>query len=122
MIVNMYVITWIYNTLYAHKALVANPNRFVHLYMFLRSSKTVVSWVFNKTEHECPNCHNKFTVRAPQEPETSQRSEGYSLLRGEEYLDGDAVEYSDLRTSEDQAGGAASGADQEPKGNVLVKV
>jgi hypothetical protein len=40
--------------------------------------------------HECPNCHNNFTVGAPQIKETSKSGERYSLLRGEDYLDTDA--------------------------------
>lgn len=52
--------------------------------------------------HECPNCHNNFIVGAPQVQQVSKGPEGYSLLRGETYLDDDAVPYMDARESEEQ--------------------
>ena len=55
--------------------------------------------------HRCPNCHNSFTTSEARVPETTQGGEGYSLLRGEDYLDvdADAVHYTDAlaRASEE---------------------
>jgi hypothetical protein len=68
------------------------------MYAFGRNIGYVCTALFNKTEHKCPNCHSRFTVESHQVQENSKRGEGYSLLRGEEYLDEDAVAYVDART------------------------
>lgn len=56
--------------------------------------------------HQCPNCHSTFTTNESRVRETTQGGEGYSLLRGEEYLDvdADAEHYTDasVRASEEQ--------------------
>jgi hypothetical protein len=74
------------------------------MYAFGRNIRYVCTALFNKTEHKCPNCHSTFTVDSPKVQETGKRGEGYSLLRGEEYLDEDPAAAVDARTSEDQAG------------------
>lgn len=80
-----------------------------------------MSWVVSTTEHECPNCHSKYTTPPPKLPETMQRGEGYSLLRGEDYLDGDAVPYVEARNSEEEIG-VESNADVEDKGKGSIKI
>lgn len=73
-------------------------------------------------EHECPNCHNKFKTRAaPEAQDIIRPGQNYSLLRGEVYLDADAVPYTDARDSEDQIGVEGS-ADVEDKAKGAVKV
>jgi hypothetical protein len=88
----------------------ADCPRFVHFYIVVTRGTFITQWLFKQKEHQCPNCHSKFVPAAPQTQQTTAKGgEGYSLLRGEEYLDGDACEYTDLRTSEDQlhvAGGS----------------
>lgn len=71
--------------------------------------------------HECPNCHNNFIVGAPQMQKAGKGGEGYSLLRGEEYLDADATPYVDARDSEEQIRpeGEISG---ESKGKAIIDV
>jgi hypothetical protein len=79
--------------------------------------KYVCAQLFSKTQHECPNCHNKFIPRAqPQVEEVSKGGERYSLLRGEDYLDEDAVAYVDGRISEEQVGPKGAGDLEEGKG------
>jgi hypothetical protein len=81
----------------------ADCPRFVHFYIVVTRGTFITQWLFKQKEHQCPNCHSKFVPAAPQTQQpTAKGGEGYSLLRGEEYLDGDACEYTDLRTSEDQ--------------------
>jgi hypothetical protein len=74
--------------------------------------------LFNRTEHECPNCRSKFLVATPEVQETIKSGERYSLLRGEDYLDEDAVAYNDARTSEEQVG-VTGAADEENQ--VIIK-
>jgi hypothetical protein len=75
--------------------------------------------------HECPNCHNNFTVGAPQVKETSKSGERYSLLRGEEYLDADAdaEQYigESARSSEEQLRPECDNKD-EGKGKSIIDV
>lgn len=74
-------------------------------------------------EHECPNCRSKFTQSsAAQVQETSNGGERYSLLRGEEYLDGDAIEYDAARASEETSVGVEGDADIEEKGKGTIKL
>lgn len=72
-------------------------NMFVHGYIFACNVRSVVALFAAPQVHECPNCHSSFTTRTPQVQETKQSGEGYSLLRGEDYLDvdGDAEHYTD---------------------------
>lgn len=53
--------------------------------------------------HKCPHCNSKSIVATPQVKQTSKGGSGYSLLRGEDYLDADADAelYTDGRPSED---------------------
>jgi hypothetical protein len=93
------------------------------MYSFLMNLKYVSAQLFSKTEHECPNCHNKYVVRAqPQVKEVSKGGERYSLLRGEDYLDEDAVAYVDGRTSEEQVGPEGAGDLEEGKGKGQIKL
>ena len=71
--------------------------------------------------HECPNCRNNFIVGAPQVQQTSNSPEGYSLLRGETYLDEDAVPYADARNSEEQVR-PESETKGEGKGKTIIDV
>ncbi|KAH7406770.1 hypothetical protein DE146DRAFT_404508 [Phaeosphaeria sp. MPI-PUGE-AT-0046c] len=78
-------------------------NMLFHIYIFMRSVPymNIFKTLFRKTEHECPNCQTRFVADSPQTSETSKESERYSLLRGEQYLDEDAVPYVDSRPSEE---------------------
>jgi hypothetical protein len=52
----------------------------------------------------CPNCQTSLPgspVTTQVNRETATKDEGYSLLRGEDYLDEDAVAYRDARESAD---------------------
>jgi hypothetical protein len=84
--------------------------------------KYVCTQLFSKTEHQCPNCHNKFITSAPQIQEVGKGGERYSLLRGEDYLDEDAVAYVDSRTSEEQVGPEGAGDIEENKGKGAIKL
>lgn len=90
----------------------ANATRFIHIYFLLKS----VPWkkAFSKLNinskpscQQCPNCQAKF-ISSGTQPTTKK---GYSLLRGEEYLDveADPVQY---RDSEDFLGEGAERAEQ----------
>ena len=79
--------------------------RLVHGLMFSIAPSTLA--MFGAAQvHRCPNCHSSFTTTESRVQETTQGGEGYSLLRGEEYLDvdADAEHYTDIhtRTSEEQ--------------------
>jgi hypothetical protein len=80
---------------------------------------------FSPQVHECPNCHNNFTVGAPQIKETSKIGERYSLLRGEDYLDADAdaEQYvgESARSSEEQLRPECDTKD-EGKGKSIIDV
>jgi hypothetical protein len=97
-------------------------NMFFHLYSFLWNVKYVCNALFNKVEHECPNCRSRFTVDEPQVQQSSKGGEGYSLLRGEEYLDEDSVAYVDARASEEQVGAAGTADVEEDKGKGAIKL
>jgi hypothetical protein len=99
-------------------------HRCVHLYLVVCNARLVWSWISStasRTEHECPNCHSKLTAARPQVQEVSQGPERYSLLRGEDYLDEDAVAYTEARDSEEQVG-LQGGADVEDKGKGAIKI
>ncbi|EUC29577.1 hypothetical protein COCCADRAFT_106142 [Bipolaris zeicola 26-R-13] len=72
-------------------------NMLIHGYIFALNARSVASLFMAAQVHKCPNCHSSFTARAPQVEERKQSGEGYSLLRGEDYLDvdADAVHYTD---------------------------
>lgn len=104
-------------------------NMLFHFYIFLRSIPymNIFKALFKKTEHECPNCQTRFVADTPEAPrhvsETSKESEGYSLLRGEQYLDEDAVPYVDSRPSEESLHVRDSPADiEEGKGKGAIKL
>jgi hypothetical protein len=96
--------------------------RFFHLYSFLWNVKYVCNALFSKVEHECPNCRSRFTVDEPQVQQSSKGGEGYSLLRGEEYLDEDSVAYVDARASDEQVGAAGTADVEEDKGKGAIKL
>jgi hypothetical protein len=99
----------------------ANCYRLFHIYAFLYNVKFVCSMLFNRTEHECPNCRSKFLVATPEVQETIKSGERYSLLRGEDYLDEDAVAYNDARTSEEQVGVTGAADEENAKGKGAIK-
>ena len=78
--------------------------------------------------HECPNCHNNFTVGgAPKVQETSKSGERYSLLRGEDYLDADAdaeayIDASARPSEETMRPEGDETDDVESKGKVIIEV
>jgi hypothetical protein len=91
----------------------------------LWNAKYFFNTLFSKVEHECPNCRSKFVpglVGAPQVQETTKGGEGYSLLRGEDYLDEDATAYVDARVSEEQVGVASTADVEEDKGKGAIKL
>jgi len=83
---------------------------------------SVCGALFDKTEHECPNCRSRFIAEVPEAQQTSKGCERYSLLRGEDYLDEDAVAYVDARASEDQVGVTAAADMEEDKGRGAIKL
>ncbi|KAH6644626.1 hypothetical protein C7974DRAFT_408293 [Boeremia exigua] len=92
-------------------------NMFLHIYFTVNDLpwKTIFSSVGLKrkpTCQQCPNCQAKFV---PHTTETT--SKGYSLLRGEDYLDveADPIQY---RDSEDFLGEGAERAEQPEAGAV----
>ncbi|KAH8728110.1 hypothetical protein GQ44DRAFT_769631 [Phaeosphaeriaceae sp. PMI808] len=94
-------------------------NMVAHGYIFMLNAKSISSWMFSEAEHECPNCRSKFTAAPEVAQTTSKSGEIYSLLRGEDHLDDDAMPYTDERTSEDQIG-VAGNADIGDKGKDRV--
>jgi len=98
-------------------------NMFIHLYFFLINARQVWSWISESSAQECPHCHGIINEAPSRGQETVQRDEGYSLLRGEGYLDADAdaVAYSDGRPSEDQIG-MQDNDDTETKGKGAIKI
>jgi hypothetical protein len=96
----------------------------VHFYILVSSGTFITLWLFKQKEQECPNCRSKFVPAAPQTQQIAAKGgEGYSLLRGEEYLDGDACEYTDMRTSEDELRVAGGGEEVETgKGKGAIKI
>jgi hypothetical protein len=82
------------------------------MYISTMDARLLWSWIFKATEHKCPNCHRSFTAIAPEVQQTSNAGERYSLLRGEDYLDGDALVYNDARDEENLVGLESAGADQ----------
>lgn len=90
---------------------VANDVRFIHFYFLLNDlpyRKFFAKLAIRQTScQQCPNCQAQIISRAP---ETTTKK-GYSLLRGEDYLDVEAgpIEY---RDSEDFLGEGAERAEQ----------
>jgi hypothetical protein len=56
------------------------------------------SW-FNSSTIQCSNCQATINAGVSQEVRQASKGEGYSLLRGDDYLDEDAVTYKDTRES-----------------------
>ncbi|KAL1800638.1 hypothetical protein ACET3X_000980 [Alternaria dauci] len=100
-------------------------NMFVHFYFFALKARSMLSSFAAPEVHECPNCHNNFTVGAQQTRETNKGGERYSLLRGEDYLDtdADAEPYIDAsaRPSEEQLRPECDVKD-EGKGKAMIDV
>jgi hypothetical protein len=100
--------------------------RFVHFYIFAYNARAIFSSFANPQVHECPNCHNNFTIgSAPKAQEASKSGERYSLLRGEDYLDADAdaEAYIDAsaRPSEETMRPEGHG-EEESKGKMIIEV
>jgi hypothetical protein len=70
--------------------ILAYVDRLIHFYIFAYNARSIWSSYAGPQIHECPNCHNNFTVGAPKIQEITKSGELYSLLRGEDYLDADA--------------------------------
>lgn len=93
-----------------------------HIYAFLWNAKYVCTVLCDRAEHECPNCRSKFLAATPEVQETRNGGERYSLLRGEDYLDEDAVAYNDARTSEEQVGVTGAADTEEVQGKGAIKL
>lgn len=78
--------------------------------------------LFESVEHECPNCHSKFPKDTRQVYDNSKGEARYSLLRGEDYLDEDAVAYVDAGTSEEQVGVTSAANVKDDKGKETTKL
>jgi hypothetical protein len=78
-------------------------DRILHAYVVLRYVVvTLPTWPLkSKSTVRCANCKATVHSGVPQEVRQASKAEGYSLLRGEDYLDEDAVQYKDARDSED---------------------
>ncbi|CAO2652638.1 Nn.00g009210.m01.CDS01 [Neocucurbitaria sp. VM-36] len=96
-------------------------NMFVHFYFFIYNAQSVWLALSSSEMHECPNCRNNFIVGAPQVQQTSNGPEGYSLLRGEAYLDEDAVPYAEARASGEQISPESENKG-EGKGKAIIDV
>ncbi|KAF1844419.1 uncharacterized protein K460DRAFT_397520 [Cucurbitaria berberidis CBS 394.84] len=77
-------------------------NMIIHFYCFVYNARSAWVAFSNRKTHECPNCHQNFVSGPPQVRQTAQDPSEYSLLRGETYLDENAVPYSNARSSDDQ--------------------
>jgi hypothetical protein len=78
--------------------------------------------LFGRAGHECPNCHSKINTETIKVAKNGKESEGYSLLRGEDYLDEDAVAYTEARASEEQVGVQGAADIEEVKGKGTIKL
>jgi hypothetical protein len=61
-------------------------------------------------------------VEPPRAEQISNGGAGYSLLRGEDYLDEDATAYNDARTSEEQVGVEGAADVEGPEGKGAIKL
>lgn len=96
----------------------ANMSRFIHGYFSLngipvkKTFSNIFSFSRSNSCQQCPNCQAKFIPDKVQ----AKTKKGYSLLRGEDYLDveADPIQY---RDSEDFLGEGAESAEQpeQPK-------
>ncbi|KAL6703944.1 hypothetical protein ACN47E_008882 [Coniothyrium glycines] len=99
-------------------------NLCVHLLLFVYNVSLVWKACRATGMHECPNCHSNFMAGAPKMQQTNEsRGVTYSLLRGEEYLDGDqdAVVYVDGRDSEEDVRPEVPNKD-DVKGKAVIDV
>lgn len=73
--------------------------------------------------NECPHCRSNYKFPTLQARTTAQNGTGYSLTRGELYLDADAdaVPYADARPSEDMIRPEAEDK-TEVKGKAIAEV
>jgi hypothetical protein len=97
----------------------ADLERFVHFYIFAYNARAIFSSFANPQVHECPNCHNNFTIgSAPKAQETSKSGERYSLDANadvEAYIDASA------RPSEETIRPEGHG-EEENKGKMIIEV
>jgi hypothetical protein len=131
MIVNMYVLfpSFSSSLCLGRLGMVANKNRLTHAYIFAHNARAIFSSFADPQVHECPNCHNNFTIGgAPKVQETTATSgERYSLLRGEDYLDADAdaEAYNDASTrpsAETMRPDGDEGENKEGQGKTILDV
>lgn len=88
--------------LYSYMTAPMIVNMALHALIVLRRGWSMLPVLFSKSTSagtQCPNCHG--TIRPGISQQVRQAVSGYSLLRGEDYLDEDAVQYKDARDSED---------------------
>ncbi|KAI8932592.1 hypothetical protein NX059_010096 [Plenodomus lindquistii] len=78
-------------------------NMLIHFYIFIYNAQSVWSSLATIRMRQCPHCHGSYIVVDPHIKQAGKGLAGYSLLRGEDYLDADAdpVNYTDARPSED---------------------
>lgn len=70
----------------------ANVLRVLHVYLAIANFRGLCEFFRSFSLHDCPRCHGKIVYNGP-DMMVRKSGEGYSLLRGEDYLDDDAVEY-----------------------------
>lgn len=101
--------------------IIANPERLVHAFFVLYNLQWLWSRFVGTRVHQCPNCHNNFIVGQPEASKPSQKKEGYSLLRGEVYLEEEEepVPYTDMRSMEV---GQAAAPKEDSKGKDILSV
>jgi hypothetical protein len=123
MIVNM----WVQFPLLLCYDFFAHANRLIHFYIFVFNARSIWASYGGLQVHECPNCHNNFTVGARKVQETSQSGERHSLLRGEDYLDPDADAehyiHASARPSEETMRPEGDEVDgKEGKGKMIIEI
>ncbi|KAF2845217.1 hypothetical protein T440DRAFT_460717 [Plenodomus tracheiphilus IPT5] len=98
--------------------------RLVHFFIFIYNVQSVWASLASIGIHKCPHCHGNYVVADPQVKQAGKGLAGYSLLRGEDYLDADAdaVNYTDARPSEDMIRPDAEDTKMEAKGKAVLDV
>ncbi|CCT61174.1 hypothetical protein [Plenodomus lingam JN3] len=78
-------------------------NMMIHFLVFVCNLQSIWTLLASIGSRKCPHCHGNYVGADPAVKQAGKGLAGYSLLRGDDYLDGDAeaVAYVDARPSED---------------------
>lgn len=99
-------------------------NMLIHFSIFIYNVQSVWASLASIGMHKCPHCHGNYVIAGPRVDQAGKGQAGYSLLRGEDYLDADAeaVTYTDARPSEDMIRPDAEHTKSEAKGKAALDV